>query len=81
MQVYAGSVRVVREAAPTERHKYRGGADVGIGPYETMKRNAAHKTADADRHDRWHRSLARNDRLLGKKYGASPAGGQEHPPL
>ena len=36
-----------------ERHKYRGGrADVGIGPYETMKRNAAHKTADADRHDR-----------------------------
>ena len=39
--------------APMERHKYRGGrADVGIGPYETMKRNAAHKTADADRHDR-----------------------------
>ena len=29
-----------------------GRADVGIGPYETMKRNAAHKTADADRHDR-----------------------------
>ena len=29
-----------------------GRADVGIGPYETMKRKAAHKTADADRHDR-----------------------------
>ena len=29
-----------------------GRADVGIGPYETMKRNAAHKTADTDRHDR-----------------------------
>ena len=54
MQVYAGSVRVVREADPyrSVTSTAAGRADVGIGPYETMTRNAAHKTADADRHDR-----------------------------
>ena len=59
-KIYAGLCRLMQarfgssgRPTPTERHKYRGGrADVGIGPYETMKRNAAHKTADADRHDR-----------------------------